>query len=377
MIANSSVSFGGFTEGRPLFLEIDTQAFQRNIQRVADTCSGASLMVVLKANAYGHGLLEMAQYSGGNDLAVAIPEEMRLLREKSFQNRIWVLEGPFGQSCIGLGDENVIWVVHSLWQLDLFSSSVNSKVVNICLKLDTGMNRLGLNAADFSLALERIESNESLKLFACMTHFSASDLPEKDKVNKQLADFDACIHSKVASDVLISTANSGAVLFYPESHRNIVRPGIVLYGAMPCPSLHDRRLGYKPVMKLKSAVMAIRTVAKGAGVGYGSRWVAPRDSRIATIACGYGDGYPRHAPDGTPIAVYDKISDTYIRAPLVGRVSMDMLTIDITDISSCELGTKVELWGEEVKADEVALLSGTIAYELFCGITARVPRISV
>jgi alanine racemase len=355
-------------------------------------------MVVLKANAYGHGLIDMARLAGSNDLAVAIPEELKQIRDASLSNRVWVLEGPFGSACIELhSNNNVVWVIHSLWQLDLFlsdgssaesssakgSSTKSSSTISpstrfdICLKLDTGMNRLGMNPSDFELAVEKVQSNKSLNLYACMTHFSDSDLPGKEEVNHQLASFDKCISRVDRNKLLLSTANSGGILFYPQSHRDIVRPGIVLYGARPNPELHDQDFGFTAVMKFKSAVIAIRNVPKGRGVGYGSRWVAQRDSRVATIACGYGDGYPRHAPDGTPVAVYDAESKRYVRVPLVGRVSMDMITVDVTDMPRCEPGSQVELWGDEVSVDELALLSDTIAYELFCSITARVPRIII
>lgn len=364
----------GFSGGRPLYLEVDGQAFRHNIKRAAEISKATSLMVVLKANAYGHGLIEMATLAGQHDLAVAIPEEMRQLREAQLANRIWVLEGPFAKACIE-DTSNVIWVVHSLWQLALFENQTQASEYKVCLKLDTGMNRLGMNSEDFALALKRIESNQYLSLYACMTHFSASDLPGGEQVDQQLQRFNSVIQDIESDELLLSTANSGGILYYPHSHKDIVRPGIILYGAMPSPEKQDQNFDLKPVMKLKSAIMAVRELSIGERVGYGGRWRASRESRIATVACGYGDGYPRHAPDGTPVAVFDSASQSFVRAPLVGRVSMDMLAIDITDIPSCGLGSPVELWGDYIKADELASLAGTIAYELFCSITTRVPRL--
>lgn len=366
----------GLSSGRPLHVVIDRQAFRHNIQRVNEFAPHSDVMLVLKANAYGHGLIEMAGAAGKRDLAVAVPSELAVLRNAGINNRVWVLEGVFSDACLeyeALGDS--VWVVHSLWQLDILRNNGRFGVHNICLKIDTGMNRLGLNLSDFSLALEQIHKINHLHLYACMTHLASSDEAESEFAYRQIERFQACVAKyKDAKAVLLSAANSGGILYYPESHLNIVRPGIMLYGGMPSPAEVAQDFKLKPVMKLRSAVISLNNVKKGDGVGYGSTWRAPCDSVIATVAGGYGDGYPRHAQNGTPVAMYDRENDCVVKVPLVGRVSMDMLTVDVTAFKGCEIGDPVELWGDYVSADEVALASETISYEVFCGLTTRVPR---
>jgi alanine racemase len=366
----------GLSSGRPLHAIIDSQAFRHNIQRVTELAPTSEPMLVLKANGYGHGLLEMARAAGERDIAVAVPGELSVLRDAGIGNRVWVLEGVFSPDCLAreaLGE--TVWVVHSLWQLDILREHDGLATYKVCLKIDTGMNRLGLSLAEFSVALKQINKTSSVHFYACMTHFASSDQPDNSFVYHQLDEFKACMAKyEGAGNVLASAANSGGILSYPESHLDIVRPGIMLYGGMPSPVSQAKDFNLKPVMKLRSAVISLNTVKAGEAVGYGGCWQASRDSLIATIAGGYGDGYPRHAQNGTPVAIYDRENDCIIKVPLVGRVSMDMLAIDVTELKNCVIGDPVELWGDYVSADEIALASETISYELFCGVTARVPR---
>ena len=370
---------------RPVQLRIEKRAFQHNIQIVEKLAPHSEVMLVLKANAYGHGLFEMASLAGNHQIAVAIPEEADCLIGAGIKNRIWVLEGPFSFSCLKMSHNNdIVWVIHSAWQLALilsFSAEYELRdPLQICLKLDSGMHRLGLSKEAFIKAAVVVNSTAQLELLCTMSHFASSDLPLSNKVLEQINNFNEAIKQSSLEECPKSLSNSGGVLYYPESHRDLVRPGIMLYGAMPNPESSATQYDLKPVMAFRSAIISLNAVAKGQGVGYGSTWKAPRDSIIATVAGGYGDGYPRHAQHGTPVGVFINGGENHQKeslqiAPLVGRVSMDMLMIDVTDIRDVGVGNLVEFWGQHISIDEVAKLSETIAYDLMCGITTRVPRV--
>jgi len=355
--------------GRPLRAHIHQEAFRHNIEQVSNRCPNANILVVLKADAYGHGLVQMAQASGDYDVAVASADEAKVLIDAGFSRPIWVLEGPFSSACMALSTRHpMVWVLHSLWQLALIPDAADVEH-NIWIKLDTGMHRLGLGADQLSEALADLGSKKSVRLCGALSHFASSDEADHPFVQVQIDQFDAFLKAQDLTDLSQSLCNSGGVLFYPEAHRDWVRPGIILYGGVPDKGRRGSDHGMRAVMHLRSEVMALRQVPAGDTVGYGGRWQAQRDSVIATVACGYGDGYPRHAPDGTPVAINDQI------VPLVGRVSMDLMTIDVTDLSGVKVGDDVELWGERVSVDDVAERSGTISYELLTGVTARVPRV--
>lgn len=356
---------------RPIRALIDCSAFRHNIQKAQELAENSNILVVIKADAYGHGLLEMARAAGKHSvLAVATSDEALVLVEAGIPNSIWVLEGPFGHDCIALSERHPVeWVVHSFWQLSLLEKPSSSTTHKIWLKIDTGMHRLGFPVNDIGEAVKQIARQNHLQLAGCMSHFSSSDLPESASVGAQIKLFDQALDIHSLSDLPQSLSNSGGVFFYPEAHRSWVRPGIMLYGAMPGDKQRSQNFGLRPAMTFESAIMSLRRISAGEAVGYGAAWVAERDSLIATVSGGYGDGYPRHAPNGTPLAVSGQI------VPLVGRVSMDMLAIDVTDMEQVKLGDAVEFWGEQVPVEQVAELSGTISYELLTGITSRVPRI--
>ena len=357
--------------GRPVKAVIDRSAFKHNIQVVQTLAPNSKVLVVIKADAYGHGLIEMARVVDElSGLAVATAEEAQLLIEAGIKNTIWVLEGPFSVQCLALSTLHpIVWVLHSAWQLPLFGTFQSEKSFNVCLKIDTGMHRLGFPLDSVAEALKEINKLECIHLQACMSHFLSSDQENSDLVSQQAALFNDVLSANALESLPQTLANSGAILFYPETHCEWVRPGIMLYGGMPDPSqlAQDRHL--RPVMRFESAVMSLRHILKGEPVGYGAAWVAERDSVIAIVAGGYGDGYPRQAPNGTPLVVAGQI------ASLAGRVSMDMLAIDVTDLKGVKVGDPVEFWGKYVSVDQVAELSGTISYELLTGVTARVPRV--
>jgi len=351
--------------GRPLCAVIDQSAYLHNLVMIEQHCSPAELLAVIKADGYGHGMIEMARAAGSRPLAVATPEEASRLIDNGIENTIWVLEGPFSPSCLMLASRHssINWVVHQLSQLQMMAEHPESNY-QIWLKLDSGMHRLGFQAEQVASALALIAKTENLSLQGVMTHFSASEEIDSSSAMEQTQCFDDILQSNGLSDLPQSLASSGAIINFPQTCRSVVRPGIAAYGAMGMASL-----ALKPVMSLQSAVMALRHVPVGESVGYGGIWTAERPSLIATIAGGYGDGYPRHAGNGTPVLVNGN------RAPIAGRVSMDMLTVDVTDLSGVQVGDPVELWGRGLAVDEVAVCADTISYELLTSVTARVPRV--
>ena len=360
--------------GRPLKVVIDKKAFRSNIQVAQQIAPESELLVVIKADAYGHGLLEMMEAVGSHDLAVAIPEELACLSREGIKNQIWVLEGPFSASCLLLSQQaSVIWVIHSLWQLELIASAGLALKIRVCLKLDTGMHRLGLSESELVAALHKLKALDHVELFAVMSHFAESDHENSIEVRAQIANFDARVDAHDLRTLPMSLANSGGIMFYPESHRQYVRPGIMLYGGMPNSKQCAKDKGLRAVMTFESAIISLRRVTAGESVGYGSRWLATRDSVIATIAGGYADGYPRLARDGTPVGLFIAENELEI-APLVGQVSMDMITIDVTDIPEAKVGMLVELWGKNIAVDVIASCSNTISYDLLTAISQRVPR---
>ncbi|MDX1453333.1 MAG: alanine racemase [Oleiphilaceae bacterium] len=354
--------------GRPLQAVIRRSAFLANIREVERRCPESNTLVVLKADAYGHGMVALAQMVGERDIAVATADEAQVLVDAGVENRIWVLEGPLNMHCLSLATRHrVVWVIHDVTQLDLLRAYAHVPL-EVVLKLDTGMHRLGLDQAGLAMAVSALAELDAVDVIAVMSHFASSDAPASPSVAHQQAHFEALIASAGLDTTERSLSNSGAILYYPEAHQQWVRPGIMLYGAMPDPSQNRDEVPLQAVMLLQSAVIALHNIGPGESVGYGATWTAARPSLVATVAAGYADGYPRHAPSGTPVAVNG------VRCPLVGRVSMDMLAVDVTDLAEVAVGDPVELWGEQVTVDEVAQAAGTIAYELLTGVSARVPR---
>ena len=354
--------------GRPLCARIDRAAFISNIRRVEALCPQAKVLVVVKANAYGHGLVEMAPLAGDRDLAVATSDEAQALIDGGIHNRIWVLEGPLNLRCLSLSTRHeVVWVIHDTAQLPLLQA-YDTLSLNVVIKIDTGMHRLGFLPEQLREVAARCDAMAHVHMVCTMSHFASSDKPDNREVAQQTACFEDALQQSGLDAVPQSLSNSGAVLYYPDAHRDWVRPGIMLYGGMPDAGDDRDAVALRPVMHLESAIIALRHVSAGESVGYSGLWTAPRDAIIATIAGGYADGYPRHAPTGTPVVVNG------VRCPLVGRVSMDMLGVDVTDVPGVQVGDGVERWGSRVSVDEVARHAGTIAYDLLTGVSARVPR---
>jgi alanine racemase len=324
------------------------------------------VIAVIKANAYGHGLLEAARSLAGADaLAVARVEEAVALREAGIGARIVLLEGFRDAGELSLAARHGLEpFVHQDWQLSLLEAWGGPEVLRAWLKVDSGMHRLGFAPDAARAAAARLAACRFVAQPAGLaTHLADADRREGDSTPRQLAAFAGATAGLPGER---SVANSAGLIAWPDARADWVRPGIMLYGISPFAGATGADHGLRPVMTLETRVIALKDVAAGARVGYGGTWSAPRFSRIAVAAVGYGDGYPRAAGNGTPVSVAGRA------AALAGRPSMDMLTIDVTGLTGVAVGDRVELWGREVPVERVAEAAGTIAYELTCRVGRRV-----
>lgn len=345
---------------------IDTSALRHNLKAARERAAGARIMAVIKANAYGHGVLQSARALAEADgFAVARLDEGLALRTAGLTHRVLLLEGVFSADQVALAaQQHFELMVHSWEQLDLLDGYAGSDPIRAWIKVDTGMNRLGFRVEDFAAAQVRLAGNPRLDSPpALVTHLASADDRSDGKTEQQIELFNGVTQGLPGAR---SIANSAGLLAWPATRGDWVRPGLMLYGLSPFPGGTGRELGLRPAMSLQSEVIAVKRVKTGETVGYGGAWRAQRDTRIAVVAAGYGDGYPRSTASGAPVQVDGR------RAPLVGRVSMDMITVDVTDLPPVSVGDPVVLWGEDVPAEEVARHAGTIAYELICGVSQRV-----
>ncbi|GGA81016.1 alanine racemase [Neiella marina] len=352
---------------------IHTSALAHNLEQVRKHAPGHPVMVMLKANAYGHGLIESAHALHTADaFGVARLHEAVTLREAGFQHRIVLLEGFFEAKELPLiATLQLDVVVHQQWQLEaleLVEDGELEQPIAVWLKVDSGMHRIGVAPELTDAYLRRLQNCLAVRAdINLMTHFACADDLHSTMTQSQLATFESLYpsFSEHTFGGEVSLANSAAIIAHSASHQGWLRPGIMLYGASPMQHRQASDHQLQATMTLNSKVIAVRELAAGEPVGYGARWRTPKATRIAVVAMGYGDGYPRHAEDGTPVMINNQ------RFPLAGRVSMDMLTVDIAD-ADVRVGDPVELWGQQLSADEVARCADTIAYELFCGMTRRV-----
>ncbi|SEI58742.1 alanine racemase [Pseudomonas linyingensis] len=352
---------------RPLVATIDLSAIRYNYALAKACAPQRQTFAVVKANAYGHGAREVVSALPEADgFVVACLEEAGEVRGLHGKARLLLLQGCFEaaeyQSAARLALDVV---VQSAEQAEALLGAALGQPLNVWLKLDSGMHRLGFSAAELRAWHARLSSAEQVAELNLLSHFACADLPEHPLNAAQLAVYRSLDDLPFANR---SLANSAAILTRPEAHLDWLRPGIMLYGASPFADRSAAELGLKPVMTLSGALIAVREVPAGDSVGYGASWVAERPTRIGTISCGYADGYPRSAPAGTPVLVCGQ------RVPLVGRVSMDLLTVDLSTLPEARVGSPVELWGAQLPVDEVAAACGTIGYELLSKVTARVPR---
>ncbi|EFF74454.1 alanine racemase [Achromobacter piechaudii] len=349
---------------------------RRHLEQTAAAVGGLppSIWAVIKANAYGHGIEQaVTGFSKAQGLAMLDLDEAVRCREAGWGGPILLLEGFFKPADLDLIDRyHLSTTVHNREQLDMLARARFSRRVDIMLKLNSGMNRLGFSPASYPAAFERamlLQQQGTLGSVGKMTHFACADGPQG--VTEQLALFNSVTHKLPGT---ISVCNSAATLRFADiavsspTQTHWVRPGICLYGASPFADAQAASFGLKPALTLSSEIIAVQELKAGDSVGYGAIFRAERAMRIGIVACGYADGYPRHATTGTPVVVAG------IRTQLVGRVSMDMLIVDLDPVPAAGVGTPVVLWGEDgPSVDDVAQAAGTIGYELLCALAPRVP----
>ncbi|HSN70427.1 MAG TPA: alanine racemase [Steroidobacteraceae bacterium] len=342
-------------------------SLRHNLATVRRAAPGARVLAVVKANAYGHGLVPVARALERSDgLAVARLGEALALRQAGVGGTVVVLEGAFSSEELdAAANHGLDLVVHAWWQIELLEAFAQRDRFRVWLKLDTGMNRLGFRGEEAAAALERIRACPAIRdRPKLMTHLAVADETGHPGTRRQLDRFAALVAADPQCER--SIANSAGVLAWPQAHGDWVRPGIMLYGISPFAGQTGTELGLEPAMTLETSVIALRELTAGETVGYGATWRAPRDCRVAIAAIGYADGYPRHLPNGSPAAIRGRI------VPLAGRVSMDMIALDVTTVTGVAVGDTVELWGRGVAVEQVATAAGTIPYELVCGISQRV-----
>lgn len=355
---------------RPVRARINQQALQHNISLVKSRAANSQIMAVIKANAYGHGALAVAKVlSQADAFAVAGIEEAVQLREDGIDKPVVLLEGLFSRDELDAAlHYRLQMVVHHDLQIRWLEEASPHRPVHLWLKIDTGMHRLGFSATAVDLARQRLSALPAVQQgsLSWMSHLACADAPWHPATDRQLEQFIALSHNHSAPR---SLANSAAILTRPDCRFDWVRPGIMLYGASPMMPDVDTTTDLVPVMTLETRLITVQQRNKGEAIGYGQDWACPRDMLLGIAAVGYGDGYPRHAPAGTPVLVNGE------RVPLVGRVCMDMIFVDLSSQPSAHAGDPVILWGEGLPVEDVADQAGTISYELLCNVTPRVARI--
>lgn len=356
---------------RPSKALIDLAALRHNYL-VARNTHGGRALAVLKANAYGHGSVPCARALSpiADGFAVAFMAEAIELRLAGIELPILVLEGCFDREELAVAHDQKIWIaVHQRSQIEMLEASrLSTGSVQAWLKIDSGMHRAGFALHEVRDAYERLRHCSAVASITLMSHFARADEPDEHTTAQQIQAFEAITHDLPGER---SLCNSAGVLAWPQARRDWARPGVLLYGANPLPVAFAEQHPEQtllPVMSLLSEIFAIKTLQPGEALGYGGTFVADRPTRVGLVAIGYADGYPRVVPTGTPVAIDGKLSR------IVGRVSMDMLNVDLTNLPETGIGSQVELWGRQVDINQVAHCANTIAYELLCNVK-RVPRV--
>jgi alanine racemase len=349
---------------RPIQASFDLAAL-RNNYAVARRLSGeAKTLAVVKANAYGHGLLRVARALAGADgFALLELEDAMRLRDAGYSQRILLVEGFYRPDELPVILHHGFSVmIHNDDQIAMLAELRGDRKLDLFVKFNTGMNRLGFPAARAGAVLERLKALACVGEMVLTTHFS--DAEGVSGIEWQMREFECHV---ARAGYARSLANSAALLRFPEARGDWVRPGIMLYGASPLEDRPAAQIGLRPVMSLTSEIIGVQVLKRGDTVGYGSLFIADREIRIGVVACGYADGYPRHAYNGTPVLVDG------VRVPMVGRVSMDMLCVDLSAVPRAGIGSRVTLWGAGLPVEEVAATAGTVSYELLCALSRRVP----
>lgn len=354
---------------RPTKARIDLGAIGHNYRYAKSLAPEARAVAIVKANGYGHGAVAVALSlaNSADAFGVACTEEALELRACGITNPVLLLEGVFEPSELKLVQSHgFIPVIHNQEQLEWILGARVSRTLDVWLKMDSGMHRIGMAPPTFQAGYARLRNCPHVGTITLMTHFARADELDCPATRQQIDCF-----NRYAADIQAprSLANSAAVLVWPTTHAQWIRPGIMLYGANPLGEDHPAGLGLRPTMTLESTLISIRDLEAGEPVGYGGRFRCDAPTRVGVVAAGYGDGYPRHARDGTPVAVKGHMTR------IIGRVSMDMLTVDLTQVPDPRIGDRVELWGAQVPVNAVAAASDTISYQLFTGISRRIPMI--
>jgi alanine racemase len=348
---------------RPIHATISHAALRHNYARAKLAAPHAQVLAVVKANGYGHGLERVARALPQADGFATLEIDGAIaLRNRGFQGTILLLEGFFDAADLrAVQNADLATVVHSEEQVRMIEAEKPTRRFDVWFKINTGMNRLGFPVSAARRWLERVERTGVARSITLMTHFANADLASG--VEEEMRRFNECTRGIALPR---SLANSAAIFAHPDAHGDVVRQGITLYGASPFADRLANALGVRPAMTLASEVIAIQELRPGDTVGYGSDFVCEVPMRVGVVACGYADGYPRHAPSGTPVLVAGG------RTKTVGRVSMDMIAVDLRPVPGAHVGSPVVLWGEGIPVDEVAMAAGTVGYELLCAVAPRV-----
>lgn len=352
--------------GRPTKITIHLDALRHNLAEVKKLAPRSAILAMVKSNAYGHGIERIAgALSDADALGVACIEEGMRLRNAGIKNSVVLLEGLFSSDELQEAvKQDFTLVVHHEAQVQMLEKIALQKPLSVWLKIDTGMHRLGFEPSKVTEIHERLTKSPSVKKpIVLMTHFAQSEATDRTATKKQIEFFEKTTQHLSGPR---SLCNSGGIIGWPSVHGDWVRPGLMLYGASPFPNQTGEDYNLQPVMSLTSELIAIHLIPKGEKIGYGGTWTCPEDMLIGVIAIGYGDGYPQFAKSGTPVLVNGKI------CPLVGRVSMDMSTVDLRHVPEAKVGDSVTLWGAGLPVEKVAENNHTSAYELLTRITQRV-----
>jgi alanine racemase len=349
---------------------IDLDALIHNVELIRKQVAPSKVLAMVKANAYGHGLASISRALQDHADAFGVAnmyEALRLYNAGLSKKPIILLKGFYSPEELQTIDQcNFETVIHNYEQLEILEKAQLQNPLKVWLKLDTGMHRLGFLPAQISKVYARLMNNKMVsKPLTLMSHFSEADEPHKSKTQEQLDLFNKIVHELKFTGPT-SIANSAGLMTQKNAHKNFVRAGISMYGASPFPDKRISDLGFKPIMTMKTKIIATKELAKGDTIGYGSTWTCPEKMPIAIINAGYGDGYPRHIQSGAPVLING------VRCGIVGRVAMDMINVDLRPVPKAKVGDEVILWGDALPIEEVAQVASTVPYEIFCQLTQRV-----
>ncbi len=349
---------------RPAKVVISLSALRHNFNHIRTLAPDSKIMAIVKADAYGHGIARIAKSLEHADaFGVACLEEARELRQANIKQRINLLEGPYaGEELSEISELGLDIVVHDISQVEMLEQAQLNKPIDVWLKIDTGMHRLGFLPESVNQVTTRLQQTNSVKEFRLMTHLASANDRDNPMTTEQIQCFNQVAKNQ---NVEKTIANSAGIMAFPDTHVDWVRPGIMLYGVSPFSDSQGRQQGLQPVMTLQSRLITVKQLKAGEPVGYGATWRCPEDMLVGVVAAGYGDGYPRHAKSGTPVLVNGK------RAELIGRASMDMLTVDLRSQPQARTGDPVVLWGEGLPVEEIANHAETIPYEVLCAVHKR------